>query len=311
MSNIKFSIIIPIYKVEEYLERCVGSVINQTYSNIEIILVDDGSPDRCPEMCDVYAAQDDRIRVIHKENGGLSDARNTGIKAATGDYIIFLDSDDSIELTSCEDISNAIEGATHPDIVVCNTNWIEDGQTKVINRYPRCELFNGGDEFLKYMFSVPFTFCFLTQNNVYKRELLIDNQLFFEKGLLHEDERWTPQILLVAKTVLNTNIAYYNYYIRSGSITTVKNKTKNAKDIISTVLYLNEIYEEIADKNLRNNLKSYLCNLYLHAICIGGLQADKEYVNRKLCIELAKTLRTRIKAAIFFVSPKLYYRLRK
>ena len=91
------SVIIPIYNVEAYLDECIASVIAQTYSNLEIILVDDGSPDNCPQMCDEWAAKDSRIRVIHKENGGLSDARNAGIDIATGEYIAFVDSDDWIE----------------------------------------------------------------------------------------------------------------------------------------------------------------------------------------------------------------------
>ena len=90
------SVIIPIYNVEAYLDECIASVIAQTYSNLEIILVDDGSPDNCPQMCDEWAAKDSRIRVIHKENGGLSDARNAGIDIATGEYIAFVDSDDWI-----------------------------------------------------------------------------------------------------------------------------------------------------------------------------------------------------------------------
>ena len=90
----KISVVVPIYKVQDYLERCIKSIINQTYDNLEIILVDDGSPDECPKICDEYALKDERIKVIHKENGGLSDARNFGIAAATGKYISFIDSDD-------------------------------------------------------------------------------------------------------------------------------------------------------------------------------------------------------------------------
>ena len=90
------SIIIPIYKVEKFLDRCVESVVNQTYSNLEIILVDDGSPDNCPYMCDEWAEKDSRIKVIHKLNGGLSDARNEGLKSSTGKYVGFVDSDDWI-----------------------------------------------------------------------------------------------------------------------------------------------------------------------------------------------------------------------
>jgi len=97
-----FSLIIPIYKVEKYLDKCVQSIINQTYSNIEVILVDDGSPDNCPWMCEEYEKKDTRIKVIHKKNGGLSDARNKGMSLATGKYIIFVDADDYIALDTCE-----------------------------------------------------------------------------------------------------------------------------------------------------------------------------------------------------------------
>ena len=115
-----FSVIVPIYKVEEYLDRCVESLVGQTYSDIEIILVDDGSPDKCPAMCDAWAEKDSRIRVIHKENGGLSDARNAGLDVATGEYISFVDSDDCIEFDSYEVLKNAIEANNRPTIVAMN-----------------------------------------------------------------------------------------------------------------------------------------------------------------------------------------------
>ena len=109
MESSKISIIVPVYKVEQYLERCVRSLINQTYKNVEIILVDDGSPDQCPQMCDNYASDDLRIKVIHKKNGGLSDARNAGLRIATGEYVMYVDSDDYIEKNACEKlIKNAI-----------------------------------------------------------------------------------------------------------------------------------------------------------------------------------------------------------
>ena len=101
-----FSIIVPVYKVESYIKRCVQSLLNQTFHDVEIILVDDGSPDQCPMMCDEFAKEDARIKVIHKKNGGLSDARNVGIEAATGKYIIFVDSDDFISPRACEELSH-------------------------------------------------------------------------------------------------------------------------------------------------------------------------------------------------------------
>lgn len=106
----KISIIIPVYKVEQYLKQCLNSVVNQTYKNLEIILVDDGSPDNCGAICDEYAQKDDRIFVIHKENGGLSAARNDGIRAATGEWLAFVDSDDWCELDYYEKLINAVDG---------------------------------------------------------------------------------------------------------------------------------------------------------------------------------------------------------
>lgn len=119
MSNINtlVSVIVPVYKVEKYLHRCIDSIINQTYKNLEIILVDDGSPDNCGKICDEYAEKDNRIKVIHKSNGGLSSARNAGLDVANGDYVYFVDSDDYIDTKLVEDNLNlAIE---HDADMVC------------------------------------------------------------------------------------------------------------------------------------------------------------------------------------------------
>ena len=102
------SVIVPIYKVEAYLERCIRSIVNQTYKNLEIILVDDGSPDSCPDICDVWKEKDDRIKVIHKKNGGLSDARNAGMQIMTGTYISYIDSDDWVANDMYEKMMYAI-----------------------------------------------------------------------------------------------------------------------------------------------------------------------------------------------------------
>ena len=106
--KIKFSVVLPIYNVEKYLNRCLDSVMNQTYKKIEIILVDDGSPDNCPQMCDNWAKVDDRIKVVHKKNAGLGEARNSGLDVATGDYIAFFDSDDYIDTRLFEELYTVI-----------------------------------------------------------------------------------------------------------------------------------------------------------------------------------------------------------
>ena len=121
------SVIVPVYKVEKYLDRCVESIVNQTYKNLEIILVNDGSPDNCPKMCDDWTSKDLRIKVLHKENGGISSARNLGLRHATGEYVAFVDSDDYVDITMFEKLmKSAIENKS--DIVICGfKNAYEDG----------------------------------------------------------------------------------------------------------------------------------------------------------------------------------------
>lgn len=112
------SVIVPIYKVEQYLERCINSLVHQSYINMEIVLVDDGSPDRCGEICDSWAAKDSRIKVVHKKNGGLSDARNAGVEVAAGEYIAFVDSDDWLHLDYLQKLYQTMQ-ETRSDIVEC------------------------------------------------------------------------------------------------------------------------------------------------------------------------------------------------
>lgn len=120
----QISVIVPVYNVEQYLSRCLDSIINQTYRNFEVILVDDGSPDKCPEICDYYALQDNRIKVIHKENGGLADARNEGIRASSGEFITFIDSDDFVSFRYLEVL---LDGITrhNADIIIAKFQRFE------------------------------------------------------------------------------------------------------------------------------------------------------------------------------------------
>ena len=123
-----FSVIVPVYNVEEYLPACIESVLNQTYLDFELILVDDGSPDRCGEICDIYKKKDSRIKVIHKQNGGLASARKAGIQVAEGDYVFNLDSDDLIENDTLEYAYNKII-ATNCEIVAFSYRWVQNGKT--------------------------------------------------------------------------------------------------------------------------------------------------------------------------------------
>ena len=126
------TVVVPVYKVEEYIYKCVDSIINQTYKNLEIILVDDGSPDNCPKICDDYSKKDKRIKVIHKKNGGVSSARNEGLKITKGNYIVFVDSDDWIESNFIKEmLTNLINSKV--DYIVCGYNRVYDGKKEIIN----------------------------------------------------------------------------------------------------------------------------------------------------------------------------------
>lgn len=142
------SIIVPIYKVENYLIRCIESIVCQTYENIEIILVDDGSPDKCPMICDEWAKKDERIKVIHKKNGGLSDARNAGITIAQGEFLLFVDSDDCIEKDLCESCMNVMDADV--DIVAFNYRRVYDTYSENKKECGVFEKFSNLEGFKRY-----------------------------------------------------------------------------------------------------------------------------------------------------------------
>ncbi len=208
------SVIIPIYKVELYLDRCITSVVNQTYTDLEIILVDDGSPDHCPVMCDNWARKDSRILVVHKKNGGLSDARNAGMAIAKGAYISFVDSDDYLAPDMLEKLVSACK-KDNSDIAACTVMmvWENSAESELLTVQTNCildrlraqeELIN--EKLLKH----PVWY------KLYKRETVYD--IPFETGKFHEDVFWSYQAIGRANQVsLIDSIGYY-YVQRLDSI---------------------------------------------------------------------------------------------
>ena len=209
------SIIVPIYKVENYLERCINSILNQSFKNFELILVDDGSPDRCGEICDEYAKKDSRIKVIHKKNGGLSDARNAGLNIATGDYIGFIDSDDFIHKNMYKILYDGII-KTSSDIAQCKfkyfSNIDEIENKKNINKefttYTNIEGINGIIDNKELNTNI--------WNKIYKRELF--DGVLFPKGKIHEDEFVTYKLFYKAKKICSINEKLYYYFNNSNGI---------------------------------------------------------------------------------------------
>lgn len=217
----KISVIVPIYKVEQYLNRCVDSIINQTYTNLEIILVDDGSPDNCPKICDEYIKKDNRIKVIHKKNGGLSDARNAGLKVATGYYISFIDSDDWIDLNMYKNLINLLV-EYNADIVECEVKYAYDDDIYIENNYNNIKCL---DKISAHKALIKNEIRQTVWNKIYKAQIV--KNVEFEKGKYNEDEFWTYKIIDLSKKIVKTSEIYYYYFQRPGSIMNSKYSIKN------------------------------------------------------------------------------------
>lgn len=298
----KFSIIVPIYKVEQYLEKCVLSLVNQTYENIEIILVDDGSPDNCPQMCDDFGGKDSRIVVLHKPNCGLSDARNKGLEVAQGEYIMFVDSDDYIAPNACEQFAEFVDKGY--DILIGDAK-IEGGSAN-IEHIEKTETVYSGEGYLLTALTAG-KMPMAAWLNVYRKKFLEDNELRFKYGRLHEDEEFTPRAFLKAEKVVCTGIVFYHYIIRENSITTQKDKRKNAESLFQTCIELQAIYSLIDNAKLKKLLCDLLVAKYLGMIQTGNLvQYGNKYLHREFLLKNAKRLKTKIKTFILVLSPKLY-----
>lgn len=218
MKNDLISVVVPVYNVEKYLPKCIESIINQTYKNLEIILVDDGSPDECGRICDEYAAKDKRIKVMHKENGGLSDARNKGIDVATGTYLAFIDSDDYIDKEMFDKLYKRII-ADGSDIAICNLLYVDDDENS-IDKFnhdmpikdeclTKQEIF---EKFLEYKSWYYVTAC----NKLYKKSLFDETR--FPVGKQHEDEFVVHRIFGQCSLISCVADAMYYYIQRIESI---------------------------------------------------------------------------------------------
>ena len=238
------SVIIPVYKVEKYLNRCVDSVINQTYKNIEIILVDDGSPDNCPKICDDYAKKDKRIRVIHKKNGGVSSARNMGIEKANGEWISFVDSDDWIdELFISKMLEIALKEKT--DYICCSYKRVYNGKTEYIKNDELVINYNNK----KYLFKLlnvqnGYGFCHM---KLIKKDVIKDIR-FNESIVVGEDALFNVELCKNMKKITILNMALYNYFFNSNSVVRKydKNYVKKYYDSMNCMLeYINNNYKNI------------------------------------------------------------------
>lgn len=306
--NSKISIIVPVYNVEHELSRCVDSILNQSYTNIEVILVDDGSTDRCPSICDAFVMKDRRVRVIHKPNGGLSSARNAGLREASGEWILYVDSDDYILNDSCERLIAV--GAKY-DCDIVSADAIRE--------------FNGGREYMVHG-SLADGECYPSRDfiiktvkpcewyapawlNLYKRSFLIENNLFFVEGLLHEDMEMQPRVFLAAKTVAYCAYPFYRYVDRASSI-------MNASKVDERVTAMEWIYsnwkskfEAIEDGELARALNGHLAKCYLHSCCEFGHVLTVAGITNVYLLNSSLNAKEFIKAIFFAIVPSIYIKV--
>ena len=284
------------------------TVLNQSYTNIEVILVDDGSTDRCSSICDAFVMKDRRVRVIHKPNGGLSSARNAGLREASGEWILYVDSDDYILNDSCERL---IAVGSKYDCDIVSADAIRE--------------FNGGREYMVHG-SLADGKCYPSRDfiiktvkpcewyapawlNLYKRSFLIENNLFFVEGLLHEDMEMQPRVFLAAKTVAYCAYPFYRYVDRASSI-------MNASKVDERVTAMEWIYsnwkskfEAIEDGELARALNGHLAKGYLHSCCEFGHVLTVAGITNVYLLNSSLNAKEFIKAIFFAIVPSIYIKV--
>ena len=313
----KISVIVPVYNTEKHLKRCLDSILNQTYQNFEVIIVNDGSTDDSQKIIDEYTKKySEKIRSIYKENGGLSSARNCGIKCAAGDYIAFVDSDDYIAINLFEKLLPYVER----DIDLIKFKII-----KVDEKYNEVEKVNGpifGEVTGEQGFNL------LVFNDVllepaciylYKKTMFDSNNLEFLENTYHEDFGLIPIVLLNAKNMVSTECYGYYYVQANNSITRNEDYCKTVKRANDLLVHYDNMLEQIKKNNLKqktiNNIKQYYSNSILEVAKKMGKNEQSKYIleikNRKLIKNIrVKSMKLLIKKLILNLNIRLYLKLK-
>lgn len=306
----RFSIIIPVYNVQNYLKQCVDSVLSQDYHDYEIILIDDGSTDQSGVIVDAYAKNNCNVSAIHQKNGGLSAARNAGLDMCTGDFVIFLDSDDYLSNNSLKTIDKITE-KFFPDIIAgYGIRFSSKGEMTegVPFRKGMEEPISGKRFFKNALYQDRLSAA--AQYYIYKRSFLEKNHLRFKKGLLHEDELWTPIVLYHATTVVDLKFRYYCY--RCDNATSITRdplkQQKRARDRKVIAEELAAYFADIKETDA-NAFHDNISAQYMYAVYSGGKENELE-ISRSFPIRNARTLKYIMKSLLFYLSPKLACRMR-
>ena len=311
------SVIVPVYNVQTYLEKCLNSIINQSYKDLEIILVNDGSTDGCGDICNKYAILDKRIKVIHQKNAGLSDARNSGLKIATGEYIAFLDSDDWVDKELYETLYNEIN-RHDADIAICRYKYSYNEQEELV-KLGNSEIYSNL-EILESMYTKDYGQIIVAWNKLYKREVF--QNMYYPKGKIHEDEFLTPFILYKAKKIVFVEDELIYYRQTNNSIMNSKFSI-NRLDKLEALAYRMSFFKKEGLKSLYDKtvIAKLECIMEYYYIIVNSDIIDQrekeifiEILNNRLKEDASfrfksLPLKQSLKKLIFEINPKLYKKI--
>lgn len=312
----KVSIIVPVYNVEKYLNRCIDSIIKQTFENIEIILVDDGSTDNSGKICDEYALKDYRIKVIHKTNGGLSEARNYGLDIATGDYLLFVDSDDYIDVNLIKNLEQYMDKQL--DVIKFKIIRVDE-YGKEIKKVdgPIFEKISGEKAFKKLVFKDELLECACIY--LFKRELIVNSNFKFAVGVEHEDFGLIPLIIISAKSMASVNNYGYCYVQSNNSITRNSNYSRTLKKFNDSLMHYDNMINFIKNHNISKETEQDIKTYYTNSIILKLVELNKQdrtiYINKIKSRRMIKNiqvhnLRQFIKKLILKISIEWYLKLK-
>ena len=300
----KFSIIVPVYNVEQYIKECLDSIINQTYKDYEIIIVNDGTKDKSMDIVKKY-----KVKTINQENQGISAARNNGVKHAKGEYLLFVDSDDTIEKELLQKLANSLNDK--PEVVRFQIQEVYEDQSKKEYKetgFSTCKGEKAFSKICKYHF-VENPCCYAIKRSYYQKE-----KYEFAKGFLHEDFGLIPLVIMKASRVKSIDFIGYNYRQRQNSIMSTNNREKTKKKVNDFLRHYIFLTNEINKTNLDATVfKSFIANSLILKITELRGKDYKEY--KKILKEervfdqiLADTFPRKIKKVLLKISPKCYYR---
>ncbi|MDO4924791.1 MAG: glycosyltransferase [Turicibacter sp.] len=301
----KLSIIVPVYNVQDYIEECIQSLLKQTLDDFEIIVVDDGATDDSIKR--ISHLKSPKLRIIRRENGGLSAARNTGLKNAKGEFIAFVDSDDYIILPNAYEEMYNLAKKTQSDVVYGNAlKYFSDENKFPLNHQIQSnskEVLTS-DEFLFEVLKHKETFAPVWLY-LYKRNLLVENMLMFKKGIYHEDEQFTPRVLTKANQVAIYHKVFYFYRQRVGSIVNSKLNIKMGYDVLQTCKELAPQLDLIQNKQIRKLYLNYLAALSIEQIYKYKMyDISQEY--KKFILRYSSEIGSKIRAILINANVRLY-----